>query len=34
LHEKLGIQEQQVEIKAGASHNVDFVFARIAEGKR
>jgi hypothetical protein len=33
-HEKLGIQEQQVEIKAGASHNVDFVFARIAEGKR
>ncbi|PYJ69542.1 MAG: hypothetical protein DME76_08635 [Verrucomicrobia bacterium] len=26
-HESLGTQEKQVEVKAGGSHNVDFVFA-------
>jgi hypothetical protein len=33
-HEQLGVQEKWVGVKAGASHNIDFVFAPIAEGTR
>jgi hypothetical protein len=33
-HEQLGVQEQWVDVKAGVSHNFDFVFGPIAGGTR